>query len=158
MNNRGFPIEKRQRKSDVYRFQDNCWKCGHEFDFIWVEHTGLEHVVGKAYATNIKRTLSKTQEAFVVANVCPKCEALQGNFYIFPKFANAAYQNRAEVIDVIEFSEEAPSWDICPLCNRQTHGLVTHHVSYDPPDTIEICNSCHTRIHATNGTLIRKDE
>jgi hypothetical protein len=37
----------------------------------------------------------------------------------------------------------------CPLCNIEvpSSGFVLHHTSYNPEETIEICNICHIIIH-----------
>ena len=34
----------------------------------------------------------------------------------------------------------------CVVCGA-SDDLVDHHVSYDPPETVPVCRSCHTRIH-----------
>lgn len=37
----------------------------------------------------------------------------------------------------------------CVACGAD--GVLDHHVSYDPPETVPVCRSCHTRIHKDDG-------
>jgi hypothetical protein len=37
---------------------------------------------------------------------------------------------------------------ICPLCKKESpESLVTHHTHYIPEESMEICKSCHAKIH-----------
>jgi hypothetical protein len=42
---------------------------------------------------------------------------------------------------------------ICPNCGLPAKRLVRHHVSYFPPKTIIVCDSCHRIIHKSRGIL-----
>ena len=41
----------------------------------------------------------------------------------------------------------------CSLCDRQRSRFVQHHISYDPPQTIDICGLCHWIIHRPQHQL-----
>jgi len=35
----------------------------------------------------------------------------------------------------------------CMICQRKRQDLVWHHISYVPPETILLCNECHSKLH-----------
>jgi len=43
-------------------------------------------------------------------------------------------------------SENLKSMNLCELCERK-EAVLTHHITYHPSKTIEICKSCHGKIH-----------
>lgn len=36
---------------------------------------------------------------------------------------------------------------LCELCAEQKPKLQTHHISYEPEETMDVCQSCHAKIH-----------
>lgn len=36
---------------------------------------------------------------------------------------------------------------VCELCGEQKPRLVTHHTSYNPEETMDVCQNCHSEIH-----------
>jgi len=143
----------------VYVFEDRCWRCGENISLAYVERVpddereigdeGLEVIEGKPYA-NVQKVYSKTLERDVWGNICPECGAYQGNFFLFTKWASAKYEGTAKVMDVIEQFTKGKK---CPLCGKEVEELVIHHINYEPPETIEICRSCHIKIHRREGFL-----
>jgi hypothetical protein len=51
-----------------------------------------------------------------------------------------------------ECTDDIENWGteiLCPVCCRWVdfRDAVVHHVSYDPEETVEVCKSCHMKIH-----------
>ena len=107
--------EKMTVHHTVYVFDDECWKCKQKIKLAFIEtepyvireigDEGLELIKDKPYA-NIKKVYSKTLEREVWGNICPKCDAYQGNWYLFSKFAEADYCGEAKKVDVMESNPE----------------------------------------------------
>lgn len=57
-----------------------------------------------------------------------------------------AYANHAATIDYD--AGEARNKQICELCAQEKAGLVTHHISYSPEETMDVCQRCHAKIHS----------
>lgn len=36
---------------------------------------------------------------------------------------------------------------VCELCGQQEPKLETHHISYEPEETMDVCQGCHAKIH-----------
>ncbi|WP_318566834.1 tyrosine-type recombinase/integrase [Salinigranum marinum] len=58
-----------------------------------------------------------------------------------------AYNASAPTVDYD--TRQASKEQICAVCNERGKILETHHISYTPEETIDVCRSCHNRI--TNG-------
>lgn len=50
----------------------------------------------------------------------------------------------AERQQIIDY--EYKDYGICPICEKEKR-LIEHHISYDPPERIYICYSCHAILH-----------
>lgn len=46
--------------------------------------------------------------------------------------------------------------ETCPICEkeRESKEFVTHHISYNPEETMRVCRSCHRKVHMG---IIRND-
>lgn len=42
---------------------------------------------------------------------------------------------------------EGSSSQMCELCGEQKPRIVTHHTSYIPEETMDVCQNCHSKIH-----------
>ena len=94
----------------VYVFDEECWKCGEKMKLAFIESDpyvireigdeGLDLIKDKPYA-NIKKVYSETLERRVWGNVCPECDAYQGNSFLFSKFADAYGGGKTKIVDVI---------------------------------------------------------
>ena len=52
----------------------------------------------------------------------------------------------SEGYDLQKSKKSVQTFGLCPMCKRDDY-LVEHHLTYKPPFTISICQSCHLRIH-----------
>lgn len=57
-----------------------------------------------------------------------------------------AYANHAATIGYDSGPER--NRQICELCGEENAKLETHHVSYNPEETMAVCQGCHREIHA----------
>jgi len=39
----------------------------------------------------------------------------------------------------------------CPLCGKEAVEVDKHHVSYCPEVSVKLCDSCHRKVHETDG-------
>lgn len=149
----GRKIVKKEFLINVYAFPSACWKCKTQITCLWVEDGNFEIVAGKPYAKNIKKVFSRVWGE-VYGNICPNCGAYQGNFYVFENYAEAYYNGLAKQIaqEKVEGEEEVYFCDICGK-ELERHDVHVHHISYNPPETIELCRSCHIKIHKRKGFL-----
>jgi protein-arginine kinase activator protein McsA len=136
----------------VHVFDDKCWKCEENIKLAFIEtipfvlrevgDEGLELIKDKKYAT-VKKVYRRTLGREVWGNVCPNCEAYQGNWFLFSKWADAYYTNQTKIVDAIQQEVQK---ERCQLCGRKVARLVTHRINYETPETVDICQQCHTRI------------
>lgn len=176
---------------DIYAFTNDCWKCGEAIELIKPAQESLDfEIIGEAVIDadlgNVQRTYSRTQESETIANVCPKCKSLQGNFYVTNDFiSHANWGGEFEVITTLQVQlicrgcgteiDDFPMFckscqvdrqersiqqrqqrirkhgEACHVCEERFLVLLTHHTSYYPEETVDVCGSCHAKIHRQPG-------
>jgi phage FluMu protein Com len=81
-------------KVKIWTIKMKCYNCKEIIDVTWPEEVDLDlvgqHLTTKSYA-HISKVFSKTQNQAVWGNVCPLCDAYQGNFVIGDEFLNVQY-------------------------------------------------------------------
>ncbi|MGQ3329027.1 tyrosine-type recombinase/integrase [Halorubrum sp. FL23] len=59
-----------------------------------------------------------------------------------------AYADHAATIGYDSDPSRNPQ--VCELCGEPSSKLETHHISYDPEEVMDVCSSCHRKIHTTD--------
>ena len=68
-------------KIPIYHYKNKCYRCGKEIDVYYPEEIAYAHGIG-----NVKETYSKTKGEKTKGNVCPYCNAYQGNWFVWENF------------------------------------------------------------------------
>jgi hypothetical protein len=55
-------------------------------------------------------------------------------------------------------SVEGLLWTNCEWCNHRVPRTITHHFSYQPEKTIELCDRCHQDVHDENNHILEPSE
>lgn len=110
--------EPASEEVEIWQFETECWNCEANIAVVYPKKTdgagkrwelAGEKLIDKDYC-NIERTYSKTRGKEVYGNICPECDAHQGNHYIheivFSTVAGFQSWEKARekynVVDIIE--------------------------------------------------------
>jgi hypothetical protein len=55
-------------------------------------------------------------------------------------------------------SLEDLDWKNCEWCNSKVPRRITHHFSYEPEKTIELCDRCHQNVHNETNHILEPSE
>jgi succinate dehydrogenase/fumarate reductase-like Fe-S protein len=198
-----------------------CWKCGKDIK-VAINTTGwsfnpfdllsasskAEKIfeILKKMGVNMKLKFSKTIGKSYIGNVCPYCDALQGNWFLNDELSYHIYvpENDFKLLVfkdnnlIDEFSNfeefEKKYWkafllreirclEECEICGRyitfspqtfedflkkypeskeilekfgKIEKRIVHHISYNPEMIVNICSSCHAKIHHSKNPKYNK--
>jgi hypothetical protein len=76
------------KKYKLCSYKRPCWKCGKIITIYYIEGCNPEsnEKIGEWLLTNdpeIKRQYSRTLRRDTIANQCPHCKSLQGNWFVY---------------------------------------------------------------------------
>jgi hypothetical protein len=206
-------------------WSSKCWKCGKDIkvainttgwsfnpfpyfgEGLWSKEKN-EKIETTLRTLGVKRELrySDTIRDKYIANVCPYCDRIQGDWFLDDELGELIYtlENDFKLLlfkdsilidkfpNIEEFEKkywkafllrDLKDLEKCKICGcyidyypqtfkeylnkypeskeifekiGKIRKRVTHHISYDPEITIEICTKCHARIHHSKNPKYNK--